>query len=191
MKKQKRISKDKPLEDWQRDLLAENIGLFYSAMKQHKMAHHSETDVGRDVLAYVTRAMRNYDPSVAKLSTYIYTYVDFGLRSVRKKYKDSMDHSTYALSSFGSQEDMDLQLADPSSITSLNKEPYLIEELEESLKHLPVNQKQALMLYYRDGHTCDSGGKVMGLSKQRYQQLITNALNKLKLLMPKPNWQWD
>jgi len=31
----------------------------------------------------------------------------------------------------------------------------------------------------------------MGLSKQRYQQLINNALNKLKLLMPKPNWQWD
>lgn len=191
MKKRIKKAKDKPLEDWQRDLLGENIGLFYSAMKQHNMEHHSDTDVGRDVLAYVTRAMRNYDPSLSKLSTYIYTYVDFGLRAARKQYRDSMQHSTYALSSFGSETDDDLVVVDPTSVDALAKEPYLIEELEECLKYLPAQQRQALMLYYRDGHTCHSGGKLMGLSKQRYQQLINNALNKLKLLMPKPNWQWD
>lgn len=178
-----------PLEDWQRDLLADNLSLFYSAMKKHKMDHHAETDIGRDVLAYVTRAMRNYNPSRGKLSTFIYKYVDFGLRDIRRRYRNGKDHSTYVLSSFGSKESDSLDVADPSSVE--DKQPYLIEELESSLRYLCPQQHKALMLYYRDGHTCESGGAIMGLSKQRYQQVLNNALHKLKLLMPKPNWHWD
>lgn len=183
---------EKPLEDWQRDLLAENIELYYSAMKKFGMFHHAETDVGRDILCYLTRAMRNYDPDKSKLSTFIYMYVEFGLRTARRKYKDMLKEKTHAISSYKTFDDDDeMQIADPSSVDAMEKQPYLIEELEESIKFLPPQQRQALMLYYRDGHTCDTGGKLMGLSKQRYQQLLTNALNKLKLLMPKPNWQWD
>lgn len=180
---------EKPLEDWQRDTLSQNINCFYEAMKKHKMEHHSDGDIGRDVLTYVTRAMRNYDPKRSKISTFIYKYVDFGLREARRKFKKELEEKTYAVSSFGVFNDQDIQLIDPATVEG--KEPYLIEELTHALRLLPAQYRIALKLYCSGDHTCQSGGEAMGLSRQRYDQLVHKGLEKLRELLPRKEWLWD
>ena len=171
-----------PLTDYQRDMLGDNLKLFYMAMNQRKLSKYVDDELGLEVLAYVVKCMRNYHPSLCKVSTFIFRSVDFALRKSRKRYREDMLKHTYAVSSFGDDRMM-MQLIDPKAPDLNRKDPMLVEELERSLKLINPNQSRAIRLYYCDHHTVISGGELMGVSRQRFQQLVQQGIARLKVVM--------
>ena len=164
----------KRMSDKNSQLLGDNIGLFYGAMKAMGLKHISNTDVGRDILLAVCQQMNKFDPSICSISTYIYNTVRWSawhcIRSDRKR----QGENPKSLEDYNS-------FHEPLSKES--SDHVLSGALEDAMTSLTPSQSKLIKLYFVKCFTMSEIAILMKISRQRIKQKIDQVLIILRRKM--------
>ena len=160
-------SRIKPMQDWQRVLFEENISLYYAAMKQYGAARHIDNELGNAVMFRLCSNMYKYDPSIGTISTFIFMQVRYALCHAKRDYaKECMKEKKIT-------DAVRLNLEREYCLTSNCH--YRSGDLEDAISKLPSRLKTVVGLHYNKQLSLKECGVAMGISKQRFDQLLEMA----------------
>lgn len=149
----------------------EHTPALYAAL--HKFAYSRENqdaDFTQDVIAIVLEQFnRTYDPTRSKVTTYLFCLTWSAVQLVRQRRKlKSKRMPTVFLG--------DSDVAAPQSSLSIDN----VDRVETALRGIPPRCKQAINLIFYENCTYKSAGDIMGVSRQRVQQLTDQGLRAMR-----------
>lgn len=132
-------------------------------------------DVAQEVMLSLWQNVKKYDPTRAKLSTWIYRITaNKCLDHLRKKTPDQLP------------EDYDAATEAEQDKALYNKQ--IATQMEMSLKTLPERQYLALTLFHYQGLKMQEVAEIMECSREAVESLLARARRSLKQKL-KPTWQ--
>ena len=168
-------SRIKPMQDWQRLLLEENISLYYAAMKQYGAARHIDNELGNAVMFRLCANMYKYDPNIGTISTFIFMQVRYALCHAKR------DYAGECMKQKRITDAMQLNLEREYCLT--NNGHNRAGDLEDAISKLPLRLKTLVGLHYNKQLSLRECGVAMGRSKQRVEQLLGMAKALIVKLM--------
>lgn len=132
-------------------------------------------DIAQEVMLSLWQNVKNYDPSRAKFSTWVYRITaNKCLDHLRKKLPDQLPEDYDAATEAGQDKAL------------YNKQ--LATMMEASLKTLPERQYLALTLFHYQGLKMQEVAEIMECSTDAVESLLARARRSLKQKL-KPTWQ--
>lgn len=166
-------SQIKPMQDWQRVLLEDNIALYYAAMKRYGASRHISSELGNAVILKLCASMNKFDPNKSSISTFIFMQVRYSISHAKREYAYECKKQ--------------IRIADAMRTKNeycfINNGHYRSGDLEDALKKIPLRMKTVVDLHYNKQMSITECGAVMGVSKQRFTQLLEIARTKLAKFM--------
>jgi len=168
--------------------------LIHSILHKYSRRYNIPQDKSDDILqeSYLKflEKLYDYNPEMGKLSTYAYSTIDGLVRNSVTR-KTELDKHTLRLMPEVSLDDMHRRKS-PSDLSPPAIEQYreptpeqndLSNDLKDSVRKLKDPEKSIVESYFFGGKTLEDIGRDIGVSKQRIQQVLSNAIDELKRLL--------
>jgi len=148
--------------------------VIYAALKRLRhFRERRDDDFTQDVMAIVLeRFSRTYDPTRAKVTTYLYLLTWSAVWEVRRLRK--LRHARMPTVCLG-----DTDVIAPQRSPDIDNK----DRLEHALQSLSPKCKQAVTLVFYESCTYKEAGKIMGKSRQRVQQLVSKGILSMRVTL--------
>lgn len=192
------------LNEEQRELVEKNLAFATFVAKKYlsKSDYIKNQDIIQEARIAMIKAVRNYDPNIAKITTYMYPNIDGALKRFvnytdriikipHQKHlkKATQDKAANAKTVFSLDKELVSNNSNYESYTLLDIIPDNYNMENETINRISINGaikslewKEKLVIIYRYYYDLNQTiiGKMMGISQVHAHRLERKALNKMK-----------
>lgn len=170
-----------------RNLLAEaNMALVVHIAKKYrdKCPYLDLVDLVQEGAIGLLQSASKFNPELGKFSTIAFKSINYYIRNalLKKRFKMRTQNETAV---FGSRGFLNFsgQYRDKPGVALLDENRLLLRSL---LNSLSCREREMVLMHFglRDGEDCkfEEIGKKFGVSKQRAEQIVSNAIEKMRLV---------
>lgn len=180
------IEKNPPLTKEQQKLAEENLPLVYAFMEKNNLDR--EVYEG-ELLEKYTKIIRSFDPTKAKISTYVFTCLGTQTNRIKEHFQRKDRYKE--LNNVSLDEELTNKDGDDGDCTLydfIDSEVYVEDYdnqkiLNDFINELPEREQKILKMSLK-GYTLQEIGNEVGLSRERIRQILCTKI-KRKLLQNK------